>query len=105
MGHVRLPGRVVGGGAGVTAYKIEVGGESFGQALGGLDLEEVIPQRVGVVDGEGAAEPLGHLGVARLGVGVAVAHLGQRRMPGGQVDEAQFGPGGAPGGERRPLRE
>jgi hypothetical protein len=63
----------------------------------------VVPQGVGVVDGEGPAEPFGGLGVAALGVGVAVLDAVEGPVPGREVDEADVGAGPAAFGERDPL--
>ncbi|MBD2895454.1 hypothetical protein amrb99_43900 [Actinomadura sp. RB99] len=102
-GHVRLARGVVGPRLRFAAYQVEVRVEARGQVVG-VDLEQVVPQHVGVVDGELAAQPLGGVGVAALGVGVPVAALGERGMPRGQVDEPQLRAGGPARVERRPFR-
>ncbi|OLT21837.1 hypothetical protein BJF79_46595 [Actinomadura sp. CNU-125] len=102
--HVRLAGGVVLPGFGLAADQVEVGVEPFGEPVRVADLEQVVPQDVGVVDGELAEQPPGRLGVALLGVGVAVVAVGERGMPGGQVDEPDVGARGAARVQRDPFR-
>ncbi len=80
LGHVRLAGGVVVVRGRLAAHEVEVRVEPLGESFGVGDLEQVVPQRVDVVDGEGAAQPVDRVGVAALGVGVAVAR--PRRTPG-----------------------
>ena len=77
---------------------------SAGERLGGVDLRDVVPQRVDVVHPELPAQLVHSLGEPQLGVGVPVGQRRERRMPGRQVDEPHLGPGARALGQRDPLR-
>lgn len=102
--HVRLARPVARVGLRVAAHQSEVGVEPFRETVVGLDLEQPVPERVGGIHREMPAQPFRRLRVADLRVGIAVGALGECRMPGGQIDEADLGTGSTPRPQGDPLR-